>query len=582
MTIKSVQFQDIYFDQTNGLAESRFVFLQQNGLPEQWQRQKNWTILETGFGTGLNCLAAWQSFEHHATSDQKLRLISIERYPLDKNQIAQALSFWSKELEGRLEILLNYYPQAISGWHHIHLSPQVELILILDDVNRALPEIRTPIDCWFLDGFAPAKNPDMWSPILFQSMKYLSAPQSRFATFTAAGFVRRGLEQAGFAVERIAGYGHKRHMSRGVFLADGLTTAPIKAPPEHVAIIGAGLAGVQMAHHLQQEADRQKKTLCITIYDEKGIATGASGNKRGLFNPKLTAFKSKESDFYGSAYADFLRRHQTRVQKCGALHLAVDTDKQKRFQSLAQNWEWGEEELSYLSADQASDIAGVTISHEALYLKNSGFISPYELCHSLWQNHWSLKLEKAVINLDLKQVNGQSFDHIFICCGSNLAEHVPALASSVQIVRGQVGFASATPLSSQLKTNLCYGGYLSMAQNGDHVVGSTFQHWLHDCTYRQEDEKLLLEKCEHAVPALRDQLHIQSGWVGLRSVAKDRFPIGGFFQEGVSFSCAHGSHGILSSGMIAKMVALDLFSATQILPLSVEKALSAHRFLPLS
>jgi len=219
---RSDQFDDIYFSAEDGLAETKHVFLGGNGLPQAWQGKKSFTICETGFGTALNFLSAWKLFEETANEGQTLDFISFEKYPLTPEVIKEALSPWADHFGERIERLCAEYPLRIAGFHRIKISSQITLTLIFDDVNDAISQLMASVDCWFLDGFTPAKNPDMWSETLFQNMARLSKNGATFSTFTAAGDVRRGLASAGFSVEKQKGYGRKRDMIAGNFEGEGV------------------------------------------------------------------------------------------------------------------------------------------------------------------------------------------------------------------------------------------------------------------------------------------------------------------------------------------------------------------------
>ena len=212
---RSEQFDDVYFSVQDGLAETRHVFLDGNNLPDAWQGCETFTICETGFGTGLNFLAVLQLL---AVSPVKLHYISFEKYPLSKSQIRDYLSHWS-ELREELEMLLSVYPDICEGCFTVQCSENVKLTLFFGDVNDEISALDETVDCWFLDGFKPASNPSMWSVVVFKHMARLSAQGATFATFTAAGAVRRGLEAVGFEVRKVPGYGRKREMSLGVFHA---------------------------------------------------------------------------------------------------------------------------------------------------------------------------------------------------------------------------------------------------------------------------------------------------------------------------------------------------------------------------
>jgi tRNA 5-methylaminomethyl-2-thiouridine biosynthesis bifunctional protein len=214
---RSEIFDDIYFSPEDGLAETAHVFLNGNTLPEGWRNKPRFTIAETGFGTGLNFLSAWKLFDETASPDQHLDFISVEKFPLQARKIQEYLNHWGEFFEGRIEKLCNTYPLPIPGFHRLSLAPNVQLTLILDDANAAFPRIDAAVDCWFLDGFKPSSNPDMWSEKVFTEMARLSKPGATLATFTSAGFVRRGLAAAGFEVRKVRGFGMKREMTTGVF-----------------------------------------------------------------------------------------------------------------------------------------------------------------------------------------------------------------------------------------------------------------------------------------------------------------------------------------------------------------------------
>lgn len=214
-TPRSEQFDDVYFSEQDGLAETRHVFLAANNLPDAWADRDVFTIAETGFGTGLNFLAAWQLFEETATPDQRLEFISFELYPLRAEQIEEYLKPWADEFNTILPVCLKKYPADLTGAHEIALNDRVVLRLFFGDVNVELPKLEASVDAWFLDGFKPSSNPEMWTDTVFENMARLSVPHGTFATFTAAGFVRRGLQAAGFEVKKLTGYGRKRQMIAG-------------------------------------------------------------------------------------------------------------------------------------------------------------------------------------------------------------------------------------------------------------------------------------------------------------------------------------------------------------------------------
>lgn len=204
---RSKDFDDVYFSVENGLAETRHVFLDGNNLPAAWEGQELFSIGENGFGTGLNFLATWLLFEEMSDPGQRLHFTSFEQYPLSVSELEAALSPFSEEIGGLMEVYLSQYPNIE--------TPNVKLTFIEGDVNEQLPKFDAVMDCWFLDGFTPSKNPEMWTDIVFENMARCSRKGTTLASFTAAGFVRRGLQEAGFEIEKREGYARKRDMTVG-------------------------------------------------------------------------------------------------------------------------------------------------------------------------------------------------------------------------------------------------------------------------------------------------------------------------------------------------------------------------------
>lgn len=213
-------FKDVYCSQEDGLAEKRHVFLQGNGLPERWKIPctKPFIIAETGFGMGLTFLATWQAWENAQSLRPALHYLSIDKELLPGDAIGQLGKQWP-ELSPYTTCLLSRYSHTLAGRVSIELTPTLTLTLLAGDIHDMLPLITLPVDAWYLDGFAPAKNPDMWTDDLFNRMRLHTNYGGTVATYTAASLVRNGLKQAGFDVSKIRGYGKKRDMLVGRFCA---------------------------------------------------------------------------------------------------------------------------------------------------------------------------------------------------------------------------------------------------------------------------------------------------------------------------------------------------------------------------
>ncbi|WP_312415246.1 tRNA (5-methylaminomethyl-2-thiouridine)(34)-methyltransferase MnmD [Shinella sp.] len=207
-------FDDHFYCRSDGRLECGHVFLAGNDLPHRWQRGGTFRIGELGFGTGLNLCETWRQWRESAPEGASLHFTSFELFPMARADIDRALSHWP-EIDRERALLTANWPDAPEGRVEIALEPSVRLTVVCGAALDSLQASEKPFDAWYLDGFAPARNPDMWSPELMQAVFRLTAPGGRFATYAAAGFVRRNLAAAGFTVERRPGFAGKREMLCG-------------------------------------------------------------------------------------------------------------------------------------------------------------------------------------------------------------------------------------------------------------------------------------------------------------------------------------------------------------------------------
>lgn len=574
MVIRSAQFNDIYFSQEGGFSEKNHVFIAGNGLPARWAGHKSFTIAETGFGTGLNFLSAWTSFERSAQPDQKLHYISFERYPLSWDEIFRALAPWRQEFGGRLDRLRALYPIRVPGVHRIVLNEQVTLTLVFDDVNAAMPQLDAPhgVDAWFLDGFAPAKNADMWTDRVFAEMTRLSAADATFATYTVAGAVKRRLEAAGFTTEKKPGFGRKNEMLCGRFT--GGRVAENAPTGGSVAIVGSGLAGTAAAFVLKRQGFRP-----VIFEAAAALASGASGNNLGLINPRLSAQRTAESDFYTASFAqaartlrELQRGYDIAFNPCGSLHLLTDPEKEKRLRGADTHWGWHKNHLHLMDAGAASRRAGINLSRGALNLPDAGTVSPAALC-AAYGDGIEMRFNTAPDIAALQK----EFDHVILACGTAVKQFAPLAELPVHTVRGQITRFAATETSAALRTNICFGGYLSPAENGLHTTGATFRQWDESAAVTAEDHAENIARLRESLPELGN-IAPAGGRAALRTSSKDRFPVIGHVAENVYVSAAHGSHGIISTLAGAHLLADVIAHAPRSLSRDSINALSPGRF----
>ncbi|HBO7223054.1 TPA: bifunctional tRNA (5-methylaminomethyl-2-thiouridine)(34)-methyltransferase MnmD/FAD-dependent 5-carboxymethylaminomethyl-2-thiouridine(34) oxidoreductase MnmC, partial [Pseudomonas aeruginosa] len=384
-------FGDVYFSRHSGLNETRHVFLATNRLAERFAALGDGEVLcigETGFGTGLNFLCAWQLFERVAPAGARLEFVSVEKFPLAAADLRRALALWP-ELAPWSEALLGQYLAVHPGFQRLAFAGgRVGLTLLLGDALECLPQLDARVDAWFLDGFAPAKNPDMWSPVLFAELARLSAPQATLGTFTSAGFVRRGLIEAGFAMQRVPGYGQKREMLSGTYQGPPANAGKpwYARPAPHAGrraalVVGGGLAGCASAASLAARGWQ------VTLIERHpGLAREASGNPQGVLYLKLSAHGTPLSRLVLSGFGH-TRRLLERLRRghdwdaCGVLQLAFDAKEAQRQAQLAAAFP--ADLLHGLDREQAERLAGVALPAGGLFYPEAGWVHPPALCQAL-------------------------------------------------------------------------------------------------------------------------------------------------------------------------------------------------------
>lgn len=304
---RSRTYGDLYHPREGAREQAQHVFLAGNDLPARWQGRADFTIVETGFGLGHNFLATWSAWREDPRRCARLHVVSIEAHPARREDLARAHALPADppaEPRAGLQAagaLLDAWPEPEPGLHLLEFEGgAVRLWLALGDVADWLPRLRLRADAFFLDGFAPARNPQMWTARVFEALGRLAAPEATAATWSAARTVREGLERAGFAVQPAPGFAHKRDMTRAVRAPRHPARPPGRAlaawPPVagasagsaravgpvaagHALVVGGGLAGAAAAEALARSGWR-----CTVLERQPAPALEASGNPAGIFH----------------------------------------------------------------------------------------------------------------------------------------------------------------------------------------------------------------------------------------------------------------------------------------------------------
>ena len=591
----SEDFDDVYFSTDSGLAEKRHVFLQGNALPERFaalSSQQSFTIAETGFGTGLNFLCACQLFEKTAMAGASLDFFSVEKFPLTEMELQASLALWP-ELANEVQALLSRWRRRVPGWNHWQFAGgRIRLTLLIDDIESALSELVGAVDAWFLDGFSPAKNPAMWAAPVMQKIAEHSHAGTTLATYSSAGAVRRGLEQAGFLVQKSAGFGRKREMLIGEWIADEASVGARSNAPKTAIVVGGGLAGCAAAYALAQRG------LAVTLLDRAAaLATAASGNARGILYARFAAGQTPLSRFVLAAYGHALALLDAvlpvdGVQRaeCGLLQLATPATEAKRIAKLTAVT-WPENVLQAVDAEQASILTGLPMTAGGVWFPAGGWLVPPALCVAL-TDHPAIekRFDTEVTSLEKTangwRVTGDNFaleaDVVVVACASQAKRLSQFADFPLQAVRGQISQLVATPASAQLRAVVCAEGYCTPALAGTHVIGATTQFDDESMALRLEDHQENVAQLAEHLPAMQTALGEVdvtkiTGRAAVRCSTPGSMPLVGELAAGLFCSLAHGTRGLLTAGIAADIIAAQVMGQLLPLPASVLDALNPQR-----
>jgi tRNA 5-methylaminomethyl-2-thiouridine biosynthesis bifunctional protein len=627
-------FADVYFSTESGLAETRHVFLTQNALHERFSAlpaDGRLVIGETGFGTGLNFLCAWQLFEACAVPGARMQFVSVEKFPLCLSDMQRALALWP-ELKTFADQLLEQYVAVHQGFQRLVFDGgRVMLTLLIGDAQEMLPQLDGQIDAWFLDGFAPARNPGMWTPQLFAELARLAAPGSTISTFTSTGWVRRALNAAGFKMKRVPGIGHKWEVLRGSFIGwpDDVATPdhakPWFARPAPVGgqrkalVIGAGLAGCATASSL---AARGWQVSLLERHQD--LAQEASGNPQGVLYMKLSAHGTALSQLILSGFGH-TRRLLERLERgvdwddCGVLQLAFDEKEAERQAQLAAAFP--RELLHVLDQAQAQSRAGVELHSGGLFYPQGGWVHPPTLCayQALHRNIQPL-FHQNVLELRREGDQWQAWDGehlldsapVVVLAGAAEVKRFPPSADlPLKRIRGQITRLDATADSQALKTVVCAEGYVAPVRLGEHTLGASFDFKSEDLTPTTAEHLGNLALLQEISVDLVERLHLMpadqlQGFAAFRCTSPDYLPIIGPLADkeafldayavlrkdarqvpdtacpwldGLYVNSGHGSRGLITAPLCGELIAAWLDNEPLPMPRSVAEACHPNRFV---
>ncbi len=469
----NLDHEDGYFSDVDGLRETSNVFLNGCYLPHAWQDKITFTIGELGFGTGLNFLSTWALWRRTHAPDAHLHYISVEGMPFNLTDLRRALNTFPS-LSEMAEKLLAAWPPAIKGVHRLHFDDEnITLTLYFMDVARALPQMEMPADCWFLDGFAPSRNADMWSKTVFTQIARLSHKGARIATFSVAGRVRRGLQGAGFSVSKRPGHGRKRERLEAIFQGQDHPVSRKQTRPlarcvpgtKSIVVIGGGIAGACTAHAFL------RRGLEVTIISKDGLADEASGNPAALVSPRLDRDDTPMARFFRTTFHYATRFYaglgSNIWNHCGVLRFPVHASDAQKFDRLIKAHALPE------------DILQPASGHVAMFLPSAGVVNPAAAITAMTTGATKITARIGTIEqqndkwvaLDGKKKPVARAPLLVLALGSGTLDQLAWL--KFQYLKGQISKAKLS--TSYLGPALLGDGYAIALPDQSLLMGATFE-----------------------------------------------------------------------------------------------------------
>lgn len=600
----SGEFGDVYFSHVDGLAESRQVFLNGNQLPERLATlaaYQCFTVTELGFGTGLNLLALWQLWRQLRTTHpelitSRLHLITTEKHPIPLADLTQILTLWGQrapELTKLIEQLLAAYPPLIAGCHRLNfISDNFTVDIWLGDAAESLAKLDTQlgshsfnqpahIDAWFLDGFAPSCNQSLWADSIFAQVQRLSHLGTTAATYSCAGVVKRGLQDSGFEIKKVAGFGRKRDMLTAVMnrAKDNASVSSevnkskeqpiVPNRPTHIIVIGAGVSGLMSAWALANRG------ITVTLLDKAAPLSGASGNPRALLAPKMTPIHHVDEHLHtiGYLYSSRFYRYLNQqaaiyatppiLEPTGALEILVKSNV-----NIDEIADYPDTLATTLPAVQAEKITGLSALDlsKNLYLPQSGLVNPQALKNAILRHPLITFQQLAVTQIEETENNVRIIGHsnqavdddaititagTVVICTAYEGHELDSRIAKCRTIRGQLSWF--TPTAEQQahlpKIPLKYSGYCApfLAQKGDaalntmvegqaqFLLGASFLDADTDTGIRPQENQQNRDKLINDIPELDSSLPTDTdNWqarAGIRTQTIDYHPLVGLLAN---------------------------------------------------
>jgi tRNA 5-methylaminomethyl-2-thiouridine biosynthesis bifunctional protein len=579
----SAAYGDVYHSPAGAFAQADHVFLQGNGLPRRWAGRPGFTVCETGFGLGLNFLALWRAWRADPARSQRLHVVSFEAHPLRRADLARFVLALAEDddTRGLARQLVQQWPPLLPGLHRLDLDGgRVSLTLGFGDAQILLARTRFVADAFFLDGFAPDRNPAMWTPELMLQVAAHAAPEATAATWCSAGAVRRALQDAGFVVQRRSGLGGKFHVIVA-YRASG-AVLPRAAAPAHAVVVGSGLAGAGVAHALALRG------VPVTLVDEAGAAPHA-GHAAAALTPLLARDDNARARLSRAGSQRALARWSAlpgaaAPWRCGTLQLSRDAGRAADMASVLAALSFPEDWVRGVDVDEASAIAGLRVARGGIFFSDGMLVRPQALIDALTAHPGITRTRSRVLRLDACAggwqacvqeggalpaapvvVLANAIGTPALLQASGLLQPLPRMAQ-MHALAGEVALLPAGSLHGGARCIVGGEGYLLPAVDGYCVAGSTYAHGAAHSQVTAAGQAVILAKLQ----ALLDTSAAQdvqalvpgdlNGWAGWRAVMPGRLPAIGQLHAapGIYVASGYASRGLSWCALAGDVIAAEL------------------------
>lgn len=580
----SSHYDDVYYSGSKGWSLAQHVFLHGNGLPQRWQGRDVFTVCETGFGTGLNFIALWQAWRNDPHRSQRLHTVSFEAHPFNSQDLAILLADVPVKSQSLVQALIAAWPQLLPGIHRLEFEGgNVTLTLVFGCVSRMAKQVSACVDAFFLDGFRPSCNPEMWTPALFGQLVRMASQQATLSSRQCTDAVQKSLSLAGFLIDTTPGVQGRGQIITGRLRPGMGNTTSRRLDYGAVTVVGGGIAAAGIAYTLAKRGHE------VTVLDPQ-FCVGLAGKHQHHLGAAMTPALSRDDDIRSrlsrAGIALSLLRWKglsatAQPSPCGTF-VPVGKTSKELWRTALQELQFPSDWVKWLDAEQAAEKTGIALSSGGLWFSQGQRVRPNHLLPALLSHRriycrtiTAASLRRlatgnwSIIDLDGREISQASnvvlanaVGAVDLLLGVVPPAELPKMSAMVQMA-GQVSYFHSDNVPRS-KVVLAGEGYWLPVTPEVHVGGSTYHADAAISTITTQGHQDIIGKLAVLLNVLPSGLGpipgANDGWAGWRAAVSDRLPVIGPVVKapGLWLACGYGSHGLTWSALAAEVIATQL------------------------